>query len=84
MEANKFSFHTTAHKCDTPTNGVYDNCDRDGTCTLNIHQNDITGEFLPGSTIGIDTNYEFHFKLDFIERDGQFVGYTVTMTQGDR
>lgn len=65
MEANKYSWHTTAHKCDTPVNGVYDNCDRGGTCSLNIHENNIAGEFLPGSTSGIDTNYEFHVKLDF-------------------
>lgn len=65
MEANKYSWHTTAHKCDTPTDGVYNNCDRVGECTLNIHENDIAGEFLPGSTFGIDTNFEFHVKLDF-------------------
>ena len=84
MEANKYSFHTTAHKCDAPTDGVYDNCDRGGECTLNIHENNIAGEYIPGSASGIDTNYEFHVKLDFEERDGVFVGYTVTMTQGDR
>lgn len=56
MEANMYSFHTTAHKCDAPVDGVYDNCDRGGTCTLNVHENNIAGDFIPGSTLGIDTN----------------------------
>ena len=80
MEANKFSFHTTAHKCDALTNGIYDNCDRTGTCTLNIHENDVVGEFIPGSTTGIDTTREFHVKIDFHERDGKFADYTIVMT----
>lgn len=84
MEANRYSFHTTAHKCDAPTNGVYDNCDRGGTCTLDVLENATAGDFLPGSSVGIDTNEEFHVKLDFEERNGQFAGYTLTMTQGER
>merc|ERR1719242_1515613 len=37
---------------------------------------------MPGSTSGIDTDQEFHVKIDFHEADGQFSGYTLTMTQG--
>lgn len=30
MEANKYAFHVTGHKCDAPTNGIYPSCDRSG------------------------------------------------------
>jgi hypothetical protein len=30
QEANRHAFHTTAHECDAPSNGVYRNCDRGG------------------------------------------------------
>jgi hypothetical protein len=39
MEANKYAFHVTGHKCDEPTNGVYNNCDRAGQCTLDYLTN---------------------------------------------
>lgn len=65
MEANKFAFHSTAHRCDAPTNGIYDTCDRAGECTLNVLTNDRPGDFIPGSLDGIDTNQEFHVKVDF-------------------
>ena len=38
----------------------------------------------PGSTTGIDTNQEFHFKQDFHESGGSFTGYTTTLSQGDK
>ena len=34
MEANKYAFRVTGHKCDAPdASGVYSNCDRSGSCT---------------------------------------------------
>jgi len=31
MEANKYAFHVTGHKCDAPdASGIYYNCDRSG------------------------------------------------------
>lgn len=33
QEANKYAFHTTLHSCDTPTDGVYNKCDKSGQCT---------------------------------------------------
>ena len=31
MEANKYAFHVTGHKCDAPdASGIYNNCDRSG------------------------------------------------------
>lgn len=33
MEANKYAWATTPHKCDSPTDkGFYQNCDHDGQC----------------------------------------------------
>ena len=34
MEANKYAFRTTAHKCDNWSG--YSNCDRNGKCTLDV------------------------------------------------
>jgi len=37
MEANKYAFHVTGHKCDPPdASGKYHNCDRGGQCTMDI------------------------------------------------
>jgi len=51
---------------------------------LDVLTNPVAGDFLPGSIVGIDTNQEFHVKLDFHESNSEFSGYTLTMTQGDR
>ena len=86
MEANQYAFHTTAHKCDAPDMfGNYHSCDSAGTCTSNMLDNVSSGphpDYMPGSTSGINTDQEFHVKIDFHEADGQFSGYTLTMTQG--
>jgi hypothetical protein len=89
MEANKYAFYTTAHKCNEPdADGNYDWCDRSGQCTSNLLDS-VTGnsphpDFMPGSTSGINTEQEFHVKIDFHETGGQFSGYTLKMTQGDK
>jgi hypothetical protein len=87
MEANKYAFYTTAHKCNAPdSNGLYNWCDRNGQCTSNtldnVSGNNPSPDFMPGSTTGIDTDNEFHVKIDFHETSGQFSGYTLKMTQG--
>ena len=86
MEANKFAFHVTGHKCDAPTSdGVYHNCDRGGQCTMDVwtsNNNDF--DYGPGSGYTIDTTQPFHVKTEFHEEGGQFVGYTSTLTQADR
>merc|ERR1712038_1345291 len=87
MEANKYAFYTTAHKCEAPDAfGNYHSCDRPGTCTSNLLL-EKTGsgphpDYMPGSTSGINTEQEFHVKIDFHEENGLFNGYTLKMTQG--
>lgn len=55
MEANKYAFRSTAHKCDL-NNGFYGNCDRNGTCSSDVLTDKPAGVFGPGSTTGINTN----------------------------
>ena len=84
MEANKYAFHVTGHKCDAPNaQGVYNNCDRGGQCTMDVLTNSDDFDYGPGSQYTIDTNSEFHVRQDFHESsDGQFQGYTTVLTQG--
>ena len=69
MEANKYAYHITGHTCDAPTNGVYNNCDRGGQCTLNVLTNDITNDYGPSSSNLIDTTQPFHVKTQFHKDD---------------
>ncbi len=82
MEANKYSYRATGHTCDEPNlQGEYSNCDRHGQCSVDIHSNGVLDDFKPGSTVGIDTENEFHVRIDYHKDSaGQFSGYTVTMT----
>lgn len=70
MEANKYAYRAVGHTCDAPTNGIYSNCDRSGQCSVDVHENDLIGEYSPGSDSGIDTNKEFHVKVDYHETNG--------------
>ena len=39
MEANTYAWHSTPHKCDSPTDkGHYNNCDRGGSVFQVAHQ----------------------------------------------
>ena len=68
MEANKYAFHVTGHKCDAPNaQGVYNNCDRGGQCTMDVLTNSDDFDYGPGSQYTIDTNSEFHVRQDFHE-----------------
>ena len=49
MEANKYAFHVTGHTCDTPQCGVFYNCDRGGSCTLDILTNSDDYDYGPGT-----------------------------------
>ena len=84
MEANKFGFRSTGHSCDAPDAlGVYHNCDRVGQCSIDVHTNNLEHDFEPGSTNGIDTDQEFHVRIEFHKDAAEkFNGYTVTLTQG--
>ena len=82
MEANKYAFHVTAHKCDAPdSQGVYSNCDRSGQCTVDLLTNDDLTDYGPGASYTINTLLPFHVNTKFHEDAGQFVGYTTTLTQ---
>ena len=78
MEANKYAWRTTSHKCDN-NSGSYSNCDRNGQCETDVLLDKPSGQYAPGSTTGIDTNLEFHVKQDFHESGGSFTGYTTTL-----
>lgn len=82
MEANKYAYRATGHTCDAPDDrGVYSNCDRSGQCSVDILSNGVEGDYMPGSINGIDTNQEFHVKVNYdTNAAGQFSGYSVTLT----
>ena len=80
MEANKYAFHVTGHKCDEPSGNVYNNCDRSGQCTMDILKNSDVNDYGPNSNNKINTNRPFHVKTEFHERDSKFAGYTTTLS----
>ena len=82
QEANRHAFHTTAHECDAPDNGVYRNCDRGGHCTADVFY-DAPGQYGTGTQYTINTERPFHVKVEFIVDDNdQFTDYRMTLTQG--
>ena len=83
MEANKYAWRTTSHKCDS-SGSNYSNCDRNGTCSTDILTDQPSGVFAPGSSSGIDTTRPFHMKQEYHETSGQFAGYTTTLSQDGR
>ena len=72
MEANTYSFRTTAHTCDG-TGPHYTNCDRGGNAVTDLQEKGVLG---PGKKI--DTGSPFHVKIEFKESS-----YTLTVSQGD-
>lgn len=81
MEANQYSFHTTAHACDAPnSNGFYGNCDRGGSCTADVHKLG-ANDYGPGPNYKIDSLKTIHVKIEFLEENNEFTGYTLTMSQ---
>ena len=61
MEANKFAFQATPHKCNNPRDkGWYDWCDGRGSCFQKAHE---SGYYGPGKEI--DTNLPFTVKMTF-------------------
>lgn len=86
MEANKWSWATTPHKCDAPTStGFFQNCDRGGTCQQNITDKLARNGYGPGASYTIDTTKPFHTKIAFnADASGRFSSYTTTMTQNGK
>ena len=80
MEANKYSWRTTAHSCDHPNaNGYYANCDKTGEG----QDKDSWGEgaYGPGSS-KIDTNKKFNVNIKYCNTKGNFEGYAMHLKQG--
>ena len=69
-EANKYSFMTTPHICNSPDeHGHYSSCDGAGQCNLNIvNQLDWNG-YGPGPSYTINTEQDFHVKISFEDAD---------------
>ena len=85
MEANKFSWATTPHKCDDPSDkGHYYYCDQGGTGQQNIYDKLEWSAYGPGSEYTINTDLPFHAKVEFFESGGQFSAFTTTFTQNGK
>lgn len=71
MEANQFAWHSTPHKCDSPTDkGHYWNCDRGGSCFQKASDK-LRGIYGPGGNHEINTQKEFHVKFTW-DHDANF------------
>lgn len=85
MEANKFGFRSTSHKCDPPNeDGIFDECDHRGKCTVDILNNDVENDYGPGAGYTIDTTRDFSVRADYQESDGRWTAFTITLTQEGR
>jgi len=66
MEANKYAYRGTAHKCDLPdSNGKFPSCDRSGQCSVDVLRNDTELDYGPGAEYKIDTNKPFSVRADY-------------------
>lgn len=88
MEANVHAYRAVEHACATPDiNGHFSSCDRHGQCAIDVITDyDSTDEvYGPGSNYQINTEKEFHIKVDF-EQDsaGKFAQYIISLTQDGR
>ena len=86
MEANIWAYRGVNHHCDEPNNGHYTDCDRHGTCAVDVIT-DFPGNipYGPGSQYTINSEREFHIKIDFTENDlGEFIRYSITLSQDGR
>lgn len=80
MEANKYAFRMTPHTCDAPNNnGHYYNCDRGG-CGKSIHEVD-PNAYGPGSQFRINTNNQFHVKIDFKQTGDRLSAIILSLSQ---
>ena len=85
MEANKWSWATTPHKCDSPSDkGHYYYCDQGGTCAQNIYDQLAWNGYGPGDSYTINTDQPFHAKVQFDSDNNQFSSFTTTFTQNGK
>ena len=66
MEANIWAYRAVNHHCEEPTNGHYTECDKPGSCAVDVIT-DFPGNipYGPGSQYTINTEREFHIKINF-------------------
>lgn len=83
MEANKYAWASTPHKCDTPSDTrFYSNCDAGGSCHKNTVEDLDYEAYGPGDSYKINTLEPFHAKISFdTDEKNQFASYTTTFTQ---
>lgn len=92
MEANKFGFRSTSHKCDpADENGIFNQCDTNGQCTVDVLRNETEDDYGPDSVNSIDTTRPFSVRADYqqsrrgdSDADRRWTAFTVTLTQDDR
>lgn len=85
MEANEWAYRACSHSCNTPnSNGFYDWCDGPGKCSVDVITDHPDSAYGPGSQYDINTQQEFHIRIDFDKdaTDGEFSSYTITLSQG--
>ena len=81
MEANKFAFQSTPHKCDSPNNKHYNSCDTGGSFLSSVDQG---WSFGPGGQYTIDTTQKIHVKVEVEENNKSATKYTVTVSQNGK
>ena len=76
MEANRFSWRTTAHVC-YGEGPHYDSCDRAGKGIFDLQNKNYPAGMI-GKTGKISTDKPFHVKIEF-----GYKSHKLTLTQGD-
>lgn len=63
MEANKWAYKSTGHRCDAPnSNGVYNRCDHNGSCHVDVLLDKPSNAFGPGASYTVNTELPFTVK----------------------
>jgi len=82
MQANGYAFQSEAHRCEAPVDGVYSRCHQ-SNCSLNTSHVRPLNAYGKGASYRINTEEPFHVKMDFLDQNDQFMGYTLTLSQND-
>jgi hypothetical protein len=70
MEGNKYAIQVTPHSCTAGNDkGWYSSCDGDGTGYKNTAVDLDGSAYGPGDNFRINTNKEFHYKIDILKGD---------------
>lgn len=82
MQANGYAFQSEAHRCEAPVDGVYSRCHQ-SNCSVNTSHVRPLNAYGKGASYRINTEEPFHVKMDFLDQNDQFMGYTLTLSQND-